>query len=59
MKELCYGNVRSVDMVLFSRWPGAMAEAAKLRRDDLFTFIFVSRIVGDKVIIGIHSLAES
>jgi glycosyltransferase involved in cell wall biosynthesis len=56
MKVLGYGNVRGVDMNAFSRRPEVMAEAAKLRRDDLFTFIFVGRIVGDK---GINELVQA
>jgi glycosyltransferase involved in cell wall biosynthesis len=56
MEVLGYGNVRGVDMNAFSRRPEVMAEAAKLRRDDLFTFIFVGRIVGDK---GINELVQA
>jgi glycosyltransferase involved in cell wall biosynthesis len=56
MKVLGYGNVRGVDMEAFSRRPEVMTEAAKLRRDDLFTFIFVGRIVGDK---GINELVQA
>jgi glycosyltransferase involved in cell wall biosynthesis len=56
MKVLGYGNVRGVDMDAFSRRPEVMAEATKLRRDDLFTFIFVGRIVGDK---GINELVQA
>jgi glycosyltransferase involved in cell wall biosynthesis len=53
---LGYGNVQGVDMDAFSRRPEVMAAADKLRRDDLFTFIFVGRIVGDK---GINELAQA
>jgi glycosyltransferase involved in cell wall biosynthesis len=56
MKVLGYGNVRGVDMEAFSRRSEVMTEAAKLRRDDLFTFIFVGRIVGDK---GINELVQA
>jgi glycosyltransferase involved in cell wall biosynthesis len=56
MKVLGFGNVRGVDMEAFSRRPEIMAKAAKLRRDDLFTFIFVGRIVGDK---GINELVQA
>jgi glycosyltransferase involved in cell wall biosynthesis len=56
MKVLGYGNVRGVDMEAFSRRPEVMAKAEKLRRDDLFTFIFVGRIVGDK---GINELVQA
>lgn len=56
MKVLGYGNVRGVDMEAFSRRPEVMEKAEKLRRDDLFTFIFVGRIVGDK---GINELVQA
>ena len=53
MKVLGYGNVRGVDM---DYWRKANASSNKLReikRDDVFTFIFVGRIVRDK---GINEL---
>jgi glycosyltransferase involved in cell wall biosynthesis len=56
MKVLGYGNVRGIDMGAFSRRPEIMDKAEKLRRDDLFTFIFVGRIVGDK---GINELVQA
>jgi glycosyltransferase involved in cell wall biosynthesis len=56
MKVLGYGNVRGIDMEAFSRRPEIMDKAEKLRRDDLFTFIFVGRIVGDK---GINELVQA
>jgi glycosyltransferase involved in cell wall biosynthesis len=56
MKVLGYGNVRGVDMDAFSRRPEVMAKAEKLRREDLFTFVFVGRIVGDK---GINELVQA
>jgi glycosyltransferase involved in cell wall biosynthesis len=56
MKVLGYGNVMGVDMTAFSRRPEIMTKAEKLRRDDLFTFIFVGRIVGDK---GINELIQA
>lgn len=54
MKVLGYGNVRGVDMLRFSRRPEVMIQAGKLRKEGVFTFIFVGRIVGDK---GINELA--
>lgn len=54
MKVLGYGNVRGVDMLRFSRRPEVMIQARKLRKEGVFTFIFVGRIVGDK---GINELA--
>lgn len=53
MRVLGYGNVRGVDMERFSKRKEVMAEAAKLRQGDKFTFLFVGRIVGDK---GINEL---
>lgn len=53
MKVLGYGNVMGVDMTRFSRRPEVMEKAALLRRDGVFTFVFVGRIVGDK---GINEL---
>lgn len=53
MKVLGYGNVRGVDM---DYWRKANASSNKLReikRDNVFTFIFVGRIVRDK---GINEL---
>ena len=53
MRVLGYGNVRGVDM---DYWRKANASSNKLReikRDDVFTFIFVGRIVRDK---GINEL---
>lgn len=56
MRVLGYGNVQGVDMLDFSRRPEVMAIADGLRRDDVFTFIFVGRIVGDK---GINELVQA
>jgi glycosyltransferase involved in cell wall biosynthesis len=56
MKVLGYGNVMGVDMEAFSRRPEVMSKAQKLRNNDLFTFIFVGRIVGDK---GINELVQA
>lgn len=53
MKLLGYGNVRGVDMVRFSYRPEVIKLAEELKREDLFTYIFVGRIVGDK---GINEL---
>jgi glycosyltransferase involved in cell wall biosynthesis len=56
MRVLGYGNVRGVDMEKFSRRPEVMMRANGLRRIDVFTFLFVGRIVGDK---GINELVEA
>lgn len=54
MKVLGYGNVRGVDMERFSRRPEVERLAKEIKKDGIFTFIFVGRIVGDK---GINELA--
>ena len=56
MKVLGYGNVMGVDMKRFSRRPEVMKRAALLQKDDVFTFVFVGRIVGDK---GINELVHA
>lgn len=56
MRVLGYGNVRGVDMEMFSRRPEVMARAAELRKEGVFTFLFVGRLVGDK---GINELVEA
>ena len=56
MKVLGYGNVRGVDMQRFSRRAEVMAMAGEIRKDDVFTFLFVGRIVGDK---GMNELMQA
>ena len=56
MKVLGYGNVRGIDMVRFSRRPKVMEVADEIRKDDVFTFLFVGRIVGDK---GMNELMQA
>ena len=56
MRVLGYGNVRGVDMERFSKRAEVMEVAERIRRKDLFTFLFVGRIVGDK---GMHELAQA
>ena len=56
MKVLGYGNVRGVDMQRFSRRPEVMAMADEIRKEDVFTFLFVGRIVGDK---GMNELMQA
>ncbi len=53
MKVLGYGNVKGVDMERFSHRPEVDKAATKIKKDGIFTFIFVGRIVGDK---GINEL---
>lgn len=56
MKVLGYGNVRGVDMDRFSRRQEIEEQARNIRKENLFTFVFVGRIVGDK---GINELIEA
>lgn len=51
MRVLGYGNVRGVDMERFSP-----ARFKATKNPDVFTFVFVGRIVGDK---GINELVEA
>lgn len=48
MKVLGYGNVRGVNMNVFDRRPEVMEKAVTLRRDGVFTFLFVGRMVKNK-----------
>lgn len=50
MRVLGYGNVRGVDMNLFN------PQRFNIVKDDVFTYTFVGRIVGDK---GINELVEA
>lgn len=56
MKVLGYGNVRGIDLKRFDRTEEVMREAARIRKDGVFTFVFVGRIVGEK---GINELVAA
>ena len=56
MKVLGYGNVKGVDMLRFSKRPEIIEKARELRKEGVFTFIFVGRFVRDK---GINELIEA
>lgn len=56
LKVLGYGNVKGVDMEYFSRRPEIVAKSEKLRNNNVFTFLFVGRIVKDK---GINELVKA
>lgn len=56
MRVLANGNVRGVDLTWYCRSADVMMEAERLRRDDLFTFVYVGRIVKDK---GIEELVNA
>ena len=56
MKILGYGNVRGVNLQYFSRRPVILEKANGLIKTDVFTFVFVGRLVRDK---GINELVEA
>ena len=56
MRVLGYGNVRGIDLQHFARTEEVMACAAKIRKEGVFTFVFVGRIVRDK---GMGELVEA
>ena len=56
LKVLGYGNVMGVDLNRFSRRPEVEKMAHDIRNSELFTFVFVGRIVRDK---GINELCEA
>ena len=56
MRVLGYGNIKGVDMQLYSRRPEVMEMASRFIRQEVFTFLFVGRLVGDK---GINELVSA
>lgn len=56
IKVLGFGNLRGVDMKYYSRRPEVIAKSNLIRNDNLFTFLFVGRIVKDK---GINELVSA
>ena len=56
MKVLGYGNIKGVDMERFSKRPEIVEASKSIRKDGVFTFFFVGRVVGDK---GINEMVEA
>ena len=56
MKVLGYGNVKGIDLTHFSHRFEVMDMAQTLKKEGVFTFLFVGRIVGDK---GINELCTA
>lgn len=57
LKVLGHGNVRGIDLDHYNpALPKVQAEASKLRKPGIFTFIFVGRLVRDK---GINELVRA
>ena len=53
MRVLGYGNVRGVDMNYWQKENASSSKLKEIKADDVFTFIFVGRIVRDK---GINTI---
>lgn len=57
LKVLGYGNIRGIDLTHFDpEAAGVRAGADRIRKANVFTFVFVGRLVGDK---GINELVEA
>lgn len=57
IRVLGYGNVNGIDLKRFDPDDaGVQAQAARLRKDGVFTYVFVGRLVGDK---GIRELVSA
>lgn len=56
MKVLGYGNIKGVDMERFSKRPEIVEASKSIKKDGVFTFFFVGRVVGDK---GINEMVEA
>ena len=57
LKVLGYGNVRGIDLEQYNpESHDVQAEAAKIRKDGVLTFIFIGRLVKDK---GINELVKA
>ena len=57
LKVLGHGNVRGIDLAHYNpELPEVQAEAAKIRKPGIFTFVFIGRLVRDK---GINELVEA
>ncbi|MDE6121318.1 MAG: glycosyltransferase, partial [Muribaculaceae bacterium] len=57
LKVLGHGNIKGIDVKRFDpELPELAAKAEKIRRKDIFTYIFIGRLVGDK---GINELIKA
>ncbi|MGM9813177.1 MAG: glycosyltransferase family 4 protein [Muribaculaceae bacterium] len=56
LRVLGYGNVRGVDMQHYNCTPEVMAAAKPIMQPEVFTFVFVGRVVRDK---GINELVQA
>lgn len=56
LQVLGHGNVRGIDLKHYDRTPEVMEVANRLRQKEVFSFIFIGRIVKDK---GINELVKA
>lgn len=57
LEVLGYGNIKGIDLEYFNpQDENVVKKAHSIRKPDLFTFVFIGRLVGDK---GINELAEA
>lgn len=56
MKVLGYGNIKGIDLTHYSRRPEVEVLAQKLKKEGVFTFVFIGRIARDK---GINDLCKA
>ena len=56
LQVLGYGNIRGIDLDHYRRSPEVMNQALPLRKPNIFTFVFIGRVVRDK---GINELVEA
>ena len=56
LRVLGYGNVRGIDLNRFSYRPDVVLLANSIKKENVFTFVFVGRIVKDK---GINELCKA
>ena len=56
MQVLANGNVRGIDLKHYCRSEEVEEQARAIRKNEVLTFVFVGRVVGDK---GIHELVDA
>lgn len=57
LKVLGHGNIKGIDLIYFDpNLPDVKAKAEKIRKDGVFTFVFIGRLVRDK---GINELIKA
>lgn len=56
LRVLGHGNIRGIDLTHYDRTPEVMENACKIRKDGVFTFLFIGRLVRDK---GINELVNA